>query len=266
MPTAIIAAHTVQGFFIAADGRSRRDDGGVLRVLREDQQKIFPICDDHARFAFAVTGTAQFTSEGNDTDIVFDFVSGTHTAADELRSTPCLDALDYCNRLAQKTSESLERSVVNARQAGKRVSYPSDQGESGDLIALLFLCGYHHDTSCGIIFRFFHRNQRLARPETIGRLVIGGWTISGSGGVSRLLYDTNDARFTQFRSTHPAGNRSFEEWSAIARNYVSACESPAGLAVDPHLAPGIGGRVHAATVTAADGFRWVPGMEPITAP
>jgi hypothetical protein len=266
MPTAIIAAHTIQGFFIAADGRSRRDDGGVLRVLRENQQKIFPIRDDHARFAFAVTGTAQFTSEGDDTDVAFDFISGTHEAANELRITPCLDALDYCNRLAQGIGESLERSVVNARQAGRRVNYPSNQGQFGDLIALLFLCGYHHDTSCGIIFRFFHRNQRLARPETIQRLAIGDWTIGGPPEVSHLLYDTNDARFTQFRSIHPARNRSFEEWSTTARDYVSACQSPAGLAVDPQLALGIGGRVHAATITAVDGFRWVPGMEPITAP
>jgi len=261
MPTAIILAHTTQGFFIAADGRTRRDDGGVLTLLRDDQQKIFPICDDRARFAFALTGTAHFTSEGDDTDVVFDFISAIRQAADEMKVAAHHDAVDYCNHLAERINDLLERSVVNARQAGKRVPYPSNPSQFGNgMIAMLFLCGYYDRASCGVGVHFSHEDQQLARPE---RIEFGASVISGPPNVGHLLYETDDPRFAAFRFTPLSRDPSVEEWTIIANNFVRACESQPGIDVDPELAPGVGGHVHAATVTARDGFRWIPGFEPV---
>ena len=266
MPTAIIAARTAQGFFVAADGRTRRDDGGVLTVERDDQQKIFPIGHDQIHFASALTGTARFTSEGNDTDVVFDFVPAIHRATDEMRNAICADALDYCGRVAEKITELLNESVTAARQAGKRVPYPSNPGQFGnDTIATLLLCGYYNHAQCGIIFRFFHRDQQLARPETIRRLVIGDSAILGPPNVGHFLYETDDLRFAEFRFRPLSRNPTFEELAIMAHNFVAACESQAGRDVDPELAPGVGGHVHAAVVTATAGFRWIPGFEPVAA-
>ena len=53
MPTAILLSHMPEGFFVAADGRSLRDDG---TVFSDTEQKIFPFEDERGCFAFAITG------------------------------------------------------------------------------------------------------------------------------------------------------------------------------------------------------------------
>lgn len=258
MPTAIITAYTLGGMFIAADGRTRREHQGVLTVLNDDQQKIFHIADDRACFAFAVTGTAKFTPDDDDSDILFDFNAAVTDAANGLRHVACADALDFCNKLSTTINSMLERSVRNAQEAGKPIRYPSNSDQfGGEMIAFLFLCGHYSHIPLHIVFRFFHRAQNLAVPEVVQRLVVGNSIISGSQVVSSLLYESSDPRFAEFRF-RPAipGNLTFEEWATDAKNYVAACESEAGLAEDPVLCPGIGGHVHCAKVTP-DGFEWI---------
>ena len=258
MPTAIIAAYTPRGFFIAADGTSRREDHGVYTVLTEDEQKVFRIVDERACFGFAVSGTALFTPDDDDADIIFDFRLEIPKAANALRTTVCSDAMDYCRRLAESVNEQLNRSVLRARQAGKQVSYPSDQGQFGDgTIALLFLFGFYSGMPCGVIIRFFHRSQQLASPETVRRFVENDQGISGSDAVSHLLYESNDPRFAQFRFPFTPRNATFEEWSRLAKNYVAACASEHGRAADPEITLGIGGYVHSAKITRRGGFEWI---------
>jgi hypothetical protein len=51
----------------------------------------------------------------------------------------------------------------------------------------------------------------------------------------------------------------------IAVNYIRACESAAGREIDPDLAPGIGGRIHIATIKPKGSAEWMPGFDPDSA-
>jgi hypothetical protein len=257
MPTAIIVCRLANAFFIAADGRSRRENGDLVS---DHERKIFSIEVGPARFAFAVTGTARFTPDNDAEDIVFNFNIEIQNAAQELAKIECADAIDYSDRLINLVNVSLKRAVENAQKAGKPVSYPSnpENYEDGSIVSV-FLCGYYARWALGMVVKFFHREQRLAEPTKLTTIGVGNSAISGSKEVDNCL-TLNDPRFAAFRFQLPA-SPSFEELAAYAKAYVAACNSDAGRAVDPILCPGIGGHVHAATVESQSGFRWIPGYE-----
>jgi hypothetical protein len=257
MPTAIIVVRLASAFFIAADGRARRENGDLVS---DNERKIFSIENGPAHFAFAVTGTARFTPDDDANDIVFNFNVAIQNAALELATTRCADAIDYCDRLVKFVNVALKREVEKAQSAGKAVSYPSNSdGNEGSTIVTLFLCGYYFGGALGVVVRFFHREQCLAEPIVLGQIGLGNSVVSGSKQVDDCL-GANDPRFApfQFRLT---SNPGLEELAAYARNYVAACSSDQGQAVDPIYCPGIGGNVHAASVDPLNGFRWIPGYE-----
>lgn len=267
MATGIIAASTPAGFFLAADGLSYGDDNGVFTIISKQQQKIFEITDERARFAFAVTGTAAFTAD-DDNKIIFNFNEVIHRAADALKPFKFQDATYYCDRLARTVNRMLRESVLAAKASGQKVTLPDNpdpDGQGRSMIALLFICGFYLQTSCYVALEFFHRGGKLEKPIAVLRVNLHRFIASGSGVVSNRLYSSNDAEFSQFRRhsvAHPL-TLSFEQLAEVAKDYVAACQSPQGLAVDPVFCPRIAGHVHAASVTLTDGFRWVPGFEPL---
>src|ERR1035437_9256523 len=121
MPTAILLSHMPEGFFVAADGRSLRDDG---TVFSDTEQKIFPFEDERGCFAFAITGMVRFTPDDTEdaNDIVFDFNATVPKVASSLRTSVHRDGIEYSDRLASSVRESLKRSVEDARRAGRNVS------------------------------------------------------------------------------------------------------------------------------------------------
>src|SRR5260370_40481889 len=87
----------------------------------------------------------------------------------------------------------------NAQEAGKPIRYPSNPDQfGGGMIAFLFLCGYYSRIPLHIVFRFFHRDQDLAVPEVVQRLVIRNSIISWAQIVSNLLYESPEPRFSEF--------------------------------------------------------------------
>ena len=257
MPTAIIAARLVNGFFLAADGRSRRENGDLVS---DYEQKVFSIENNASHFAFAVTGTARFTPDDDANDIVFNFNIAVQNAASELAPTSCADVSDYCDQLISLVNLSLRRKVENAQKAGKAVRYPghSDQYE-GCGIASLFLCGYYSGRGLGTFTRFFHRDQCLAAPMKLCRINLGRVVTFGSQKVDDFL-SSNDPRFAAFQVPRTL-NPDFRELAVGAKSYVAACDSEIGRVVDPVHCPGIGGYVHAATITPGRGFQWIKGFE-----
>jgi hypothetical protein len=254
MPTAILLERTGEGFFIAADGRSMRDEE---TIHLDNEQKIFPIIHGPARFAFATTATVRFTADDNEQDFVYQLnVEIPKLAAALAKEKRIRDGAEYGVRLAASVRKYLKFSVTEAMRLGKVQGYPSNRDQFGDdMIAWLFLCGYYSRVPYQATFRFFHRDQNLAGAEIVGRLGVGESFIYGSDRIADFLYRSGDPRFARFRAT---GLTPIQQ----AQNYVAACESVEGLSVDPEGCRKIGGRVHGATVTAADGFRWIPGFEP----
>jgi hypothetical protein len=248
MPTAIVMARTPRGFFIGADGKSRRDDAGALTPHRDNERKIFDIFDEHARFGFAVAATVWFTPDNNDADVIFDFRSQIPAAARDLARSRYHSAIDYCEKLADRVNDALGHSVRLAQRASKPVRYPSNGSADGeDVIAYLFLCGYYSNAPCGVVLYFSHRNQVLNKPRTVHRVGIGNPATYGSPAVLQQF----PAIWTE---------NTFDALASLTRDYVTACESPQGQAIDPAHCAGIGGDVHAGTVTA-DGFQWIKGFE-----
>jgi hypothetical protein len=66
----------------------------------------------------------------------------------------------------------------------------------------------------------------------------------------------------KFTTTLSIGTFTVAEARDIAVQYIHACESAAGRAIDPDRAPGIGRRIHIATITPKDGAQWMPSYEP----
>jgi len=261
MPTAVIIHYTADGFLLVADGLSRCEVNGVFKPHRDDEQKIFPIIGEQSKFAFAVAGTARFTPDGISDDVVFDFYSQVSRLAANLDRRKLRDGIEYCDSLSASVRKSLKHSTDAARRAGKKVTYPTKPDQfGGGTIAFLFLGGFYAGVPHSSIFRFFHRNQELALPQKIATLVEGESRVHGSQKVGNLL-KSNDPRFAQFRVPLPA-KPSFRQLAHAEKNYIDACASEAGRAEDPENCLGIGGRVLAATVTAKDRFRWIPGFAP----
>lgn len=83
--------------------------------------------------------------------------------------------------------------------------------------------------------------------------------ISGSEVVADLLFQTTDPRFSVYRVNAPT--YTLAKATDIARNYILACCDPVALQIDPNCAD-IGGHIHMAIITPAEGFRWIAGFEP----
>ncbi len=227
----------------------RKEQGNVWTIFRDGEQKIFSVTGQSVCFAFAITGTARLSST-------------IPRIAQSIRTENFVDAVGYFRRLVEYINDSFRDSIADARQAGKSVAYPNYPDEFGPgMIVQLCLCGYYRREPYSVIVRFSQRNEIPVDAEVVRRLGVGDSAVSGSGEVSRLLFATDDPRFTEYRYT--TRNPTFEQWAILASKYVEACMSESGLAADPVLSPGIGGHIHAATVTLADGFKWIPGFEPI---
>jgi hypothetical protein len=257
MPTALLVAYTAAGYFIGADGRSRLEDGGPLVVFSDTEQKIFPIMDERACFAFALTGTSRFTPDDNDSDLIFDFRTEPQRVAATLSQFRFSDAGAYCEELARRVNIALGTAVENARAIGKPVTYP----EAG--ICLMVLCGYYAGVPFGITYGFTHREQKLVSPFVQRTFhLIGEKQMYGSPAVDNLLV-SGDPRFARFRpSFQNPSHPTFVELAEQTVDYVAACETDIAQSIDPEHAPGIGGRVHAAAVTPDSKFTWVAGFEP----
>jgi hypothetical protein len=85
----------------------------------------------------------------------------------------------------------------------------------------------------------------------------GGWI--GSQAILRLLLDGRDRRLAVYKLEPP---RNMPEAIATATKYIRAYSDPEAREIDPKACAAVGNRIHIATITPTDGFRWVPGFEP----
>jgi hypothetical protein len=238
MPTAIARAFTEQGFVIAADCRAYDD---IAKEIKSDLvQKIFEV--PGRPIACSVSGDSIF-SYGN---FEFDFVSTLR----QIIEIPMLE-LDFAN-YATWLGDTLLNQMVRAGRPEISAGTPIRSDEIRSRISLdgygpgngpeqWALCFYPQRRS------WFSFNRDSA------------WI--GSTAITRVLKNPKDSRLLAYKRTEPS---TLEEAKNSAITFIRAHTDPEAEAIDPDKFRSIGKQIHMATITPAEGFRWVAGFEPVS--
>jgi hypothetical protein len=264
MPTAILRFLTTKGFVIAADGLSRDRETGETH---SKETKLYRINDPSRSLVWALSGTARI-KDPTDTHVALDLVAECSRAVTVFSKQMPSDLLVYARTIAGRLQSALE----NSKNAGKISRFPLlvDPSQPDQcLIATLFFWGYYEGVASRAVVKITHRNQSLSPLQSEGTMVDPWPEISGSGIFNLLLRETPDPRLAKFwipamaklKIPFSRETLSVAEARDIAVNYIHACESKEGRAIDPDLAPGIGGRIHIATITPEDGAQWMAEYE-----
>ena len=260
MPTAIVRTYTQSGFVIAADGRKRHHHG---TVRSDKQQKIFSIEQTGLVVAYSIAGNPIFTPEDNDDLQVFNLITEIPKAVQTLASTLVTTLPEYGKALADMINERLRQAKETPN-----TDYPEITTQSHGLdstIAYLFFDGYCNERPSRLQIRFFHEGQDLKPPEVFPQDLFLGYHIGYGSDIMRyIIFETDDARFSQFRmpKRRPA-DVTITDAVEEARRFIEACKTPEALTEDPEHCAGIGGHIHIATVTPSRGFRWVKDRAPL---
>ena len=232
--TAIAVIVPGEGFAIAADGFCTADDG---IVAREHEQKIFQARCMGNDVAYTVAGKLFNEHE------TYNFVSGVKVAmraAARRRFRSFGEYIDTIGSAAGLTiSDALQRGAI-------------DPDPLKAEFAGMFIVGYFNgqQPSLGIIVLSSdgsHAVQIHAPPEH--------HRFMGSDKITDLINSGGDERMMKYFHPHEC-SRSLEEATNLAKTYVEACCDPIAKEIDP-CCRFIGGRIHVATVTRANGFQWI---------
>src|SRR4051794_36373487 len=104
MSTAIISTYTPDGFVIAADGRTCRDDD--LSIVSDTTQKIFPAQDRAGVVACSMAGTVGLTANGSD-EVVIDLYQETVMITASLADRESKNLYGYAVRLSKALNAAL---------------------------------------------------------------------------------------------------------------------------------------------------------------
>lgn len=263
MPTAITRIYTDEGFAIAADGSKQNDD----LIVEDTAQKIFSIEQGSAVLAYSLAGCIGITSDSG--EVVFDLVSrakdALHCRAIQTSRPKTLNAFAklVCSELARSLrSATKKRTDIHFEERPYQNRKAARNG--GFTIARIFLDGYYNGDACRATLELFHVNQKFQNPVIeCENAVTDGPSCYGSAEVLTLIVE-GDRRFSPYRPIH-------QNWPKltlagaieIGSNLIRAQMTEDAREIDPETCNAIGGHMHIATITRTDGFRWVPGYEPI---
>ena len=253
MATALFSHYTPHGFVIAADGRSSKEDG---EVISESVQKIFQLGGPKRRLAYAMTGALELV--GADGGIAVDLAEEIKGAANALSrrtfKNPHIFSSTLCAPILQK--------IRSAHKAGKIEKLPEGPaqlaGEQGHAIIRIVIAGYYDGVPVLTECRIAHHNQKIRDVAIISPTMDEPWR-TGVPEVARGLI--TDPRFAVYATPLP---HKLTDWIVVAKQFVAACGGPEAMEVNPKAAQTVGGRTLIATITPADGFRWVSGFEPLS--
>ena len=258
MSTAIARFYTPEGFVIAADGRKR--DAETHSIVNDNTQKIFGLSG--MQIGYALMGIIELSPEGSK-EISFDFCNEIAKSAQDLTGRKSKNLFGYATRL----SKPINRRLADARRSGMISPYPvqpSKIAERGHTIVRLYLDGYYQGIPSRVNVRFFHENQKLSEPEIMfhslnlnGLLTLGPAIVLG-------LFNNNDERFARYHRYRKNWDGTLSGAVEECKNYILAFSSPEALEADQEGSSGVGGHTHVATITLASGFKWAPGLEPVT--
>ena len=244
---------------IAADGRMRKREGGKVEVVKDDVQKIYPIPGES--LVYVLYGNMMLGKDEADSGpIVVDLASEVATAVASLVGQKFDDAVQY----AESLSTPLLNRLTEASGKKQISRFPArsldvEEGLPGHLIGYIFLFGYYNGKACEIDIRLFHRKHIPDKQVIPAELWIGynpkTW---GSLVVAKGLFESAPNPFFEAeRKKLPkrSDNPNIEEGIAVAKAYISACDSDTGRGLDPDLCPGIGGKIQIAIIKP-DSVTW----------
>jgi hypothetical protein len=257
MATALSHIYSDEGFAISADGlmTRRRPDGGV-DVVSETEQKIFPLPGLDRVAACSFSGTVTVDNDTS-TRVAFDFIAETIKAVQSLEGKPMKDAHD----LAEQISDLVQKQLEAARQS-EDFRHPLGWKQG------LRICidGYFNAQPSRAVVEFHHIKQESAHKVHLHHLLWHPAWLSGSFEVTPLLFNSDDSRFSDYRTDackqvaardmHPEIRVTLADAIEAGRNYIEACSSLVALEIDKEICQGIGGHIHAATITPEGGFNW----------
>jgi hypothetical protein len=241
MSTAIARIDTPEGFVIAADCRAFDYLKGV--VSSDSVQKIFPV--PNRRLAYTLAGPTIVT-RGEPDEIVFDFVEEAKKALQRLPKN-----LNNVDEFAEAVGSVLYRSLAlaNNLDTSNWLEYLAEGKPT-----MISLDGYY-DSEVAVQLELVF-NYRPYAPYHIEQR--GGWI--GSRTVNKVLRDRRDPRLVSYRFEEPTN---LSDAISAAQKYILAYSDPEAHKIDPDTCASVGKRIHMATITQANGFRWVPGFEPL---
>jgi hypothetical protein len=230
--TAIAIPYSSFGFAIAADGRQRwghqpsRD--ALIRASESDEvQKIFPVERREAVFAYTVSGDVA----GRDRS--FDLAREVGEQLRQMQRNRFLTMRRFLEALARR----METSIHVALEEERIEEYPNCE---------ITFVGYFRGRPVLSNIQFQHRREVLQWRTSIRPPVPGSCHYTGSPIIAELV-SHGDPRFSGFCAPLDE-NGSLQAATEHAIGYIRASCSDLSRFFDPHW-DGIGGRIHAATVT-----------------
>ncbi len=238
MSTAIARFKTAEGFVVAADRRCY--DRKAKTVVSENVQKIFPIEGEAMALTIAKEAALIYPS------FQFDFSKEIPTYAKSI--TGLVGMYAYAAELATRFDEALTAS-------GRPImdKWPTRFPESETVI---MLDGYHSSTGQPdqMEITLYHERPSISRVDVRQK----GLCI-GSDAIVRSLNSLTDKRLAKYCYEQP---ETLSDAIDAAKKFIRAHSDPAAELIDPHTYASVGMELNIASITRAEGFRWVPGFEP----
>lgn len=259
MATAIVRGHAAAGFVIAADGRSC--DLPSYNISSDSTQKIFQVGDCAA---YCMTGYSRLGDrrENSLDTVLFDFSDQIALHAG-LRSVSSFGSLlEYGQQVAEGVYCALRAACQNPE-----IDLPtvlSDDGQ-GQMILNLFVDGYAQGRAERLRIRFWHESGAPGTPEIVSEANdLDVWRYGSEWVAARFRDPSFRAKYD--RDIPAYVRHDSPDLTSLARTafaYIRACSGTEGLENDPDMCRATGGHIHIATITLADGFKWIPGCEPL---
>jgi hypothetical protein len=214
--------------------------------------------------AFSFFGAAQLgRADRDEMDEVFDF---TKASADSVKSLPLenfRNLQDYAAAFSASVFDALSKRVQRGNIILPEIPSTSPRGR-GYTIVEIGVDGYHKGLPGRVTIRFYHENQKLREPEIITSALEQGLFYGIEGIANRLLNrDPLLDHYLNLIELDDSYSEAAAEWASFSRAFIAACAGPEGALVNPKASLNIGGHIHIASVTVAEGFRWIPGFKAI---
>lgn len=263
MATAIFSTFTPAGFLVAADGRACRSRDHSIQS--DIQQKIFELRDQAGVLACSFKGTVGLSPTEDSDEVALDFRFECMGAAKELADRHSKDLYGYAVRLSQAVNAKIEAAIASGAIEKLDASPVQTPGQISDTIVHFVLAGYYHGIASRAHIRFSHSDQKLNVP-TIETPPTNIEYSSGSPVVRKLLFETDDERFSAHRVKEPTN---MQQMVLRAKGFIDAHSNAPSILQDEEwselertICKGVGGHIHMATVDP-NGFRWIEGFGPV---